>query len=1048
MHFRPFLVILALPVVVVAAFGEEVSFNRDIRPIISDRCFKCHGPDAKNQDSEFRLDRFENATADLGGYFGVVPGDLDKSELHHLIRSDDDDERMPPPSSKMALTDKEKDLLDAWILQGAKYEKHWSFIPVPDEIEVPQAGDGWARNEIDRFVADRIEKAAMEPAKESPKAKLLRRVSFDLTGLPPTLEELAAFEADAGPQAYEKVVDRLLASDAYAERMTAEWLDVARYSDSYGYQRDHVRTVWPWRDWVLRAFRDNMPYSQFMKEQIAGDLIPNATDDQILATAFNRLHGHNIEGGSILEEFRVEYVGDRVETAGTAFLGLTMNCTRCHDHKYDPLTAKDYYSMSSFFANIDEAGLIAYFTNAIPTPALSLPSDAQRAELKIKAGKLAELSSQYQQALESADSAFDAWLQARPEAPSQNGLEAYLAFEEMDENGTIANLANPDRPASNKILNVLVDGPRGKAIKVTGDDALEVKGVGAYEREHAWSASVWINPSEIVARANVFSRGKGADDSASMGYEFLLLDGKPTLSLAHFWPGNAIRVQAKQVLKAGEWVHLGVSYDGSSKASGLKIYIDGQATEVEVVREGLTRTINTFIGVGDGKNLGVVLGERYRDSGLRNGLIDEFRFWSRELSAIEFMQSFDRESLVKLLGKEVLTEEDRALLREYFLKNDHAESKAALDSLTSARAEWNRVMDSIPAISVMDEMSPPKKAYILERGAYDSHGEEVTANSPGFLPPMDPSLPKNRLGFAEWLIDPGNPLPSRVTVNRYWQLIFGQGLVATTEDFGNQGTPPTHPELLDWLARDFMNSGWNVKALLRKMVLSSTYRQSMEVTPELREKDPENLYLARSHASRLPAEMIRDNALAASGLLVRKWGGPPVKPYEVEVSFEPVKPDKGEGLYRRSVYTWWKRSAAAPMLTTFDAPKRDVCTVRRDTTVSPLQSLIILNAPQFMEASRVLAVRLLKSHGDDKKALVSEAYQVLTSRLPRPDEADILIDLLDSQVEIFRADPESARKLLEVGEKPMDESVAIDKQAAAAVLVNAIMNLDESLIER
>ena len=706
--------------------------------------------------------------------------------------------------------------------------------------------------------------------------------------------------------------------------------------------------------------------------------------------------------------------------------------------------------MSALFQNIDESGLIAYFTEAVPTPAVSLPTEAQSAELKAKQAKIAELQLKCEETLASADSQFEAWLQARPLAPSDKGLEAYLQFEEMDKDGTIANLANPDHPASNKILNVLVDGKHGKAIKVTGDDSLEVKDIGAYEREQAWSAAVWINPSEIVARANVMSRGKGADDSAGMGYEFLLLEGKPTASVVHFWPGNAIRVQAKQALKANEWTHLAVSYDGSSSAAGLKIYINGEEAEVDVVRDGLTRTIDTFINIPEKEKLGVVLGERYREAGLRNGLIDEFRFWSREVSPLEIKQSFDGESLTGLLAKSVdaLTEEERLALRGYFFSSEYAEYEAALDSLTQARVEWNTLMDSIPAIAAMEEMNPPKKAYILERGAYDSHGEEVTGDSPGFLPAMDPSLPKNRLGFAEWLADSGNPLPSRVTVNRYWQTIFGQGLVATTEDFGNQGTQPTHPELLDWLSRDFMNSGWNLKALLKKMVLSSTYRQSTEATPEMRAKDPENLFLARSHATRLPAEMIRDNALAMSGLMVNKWGGPPAKPYEVEVSFEPVDADKGDGLYRRSVYTWWKRGAAAPMMTTFDAPKRDVCTVRRDTTVSPLQSLILLNAPQFMEASRVLGVDLCKKHGDDKAALVSEAYHALTSRPPNDEETAILVDLLESQLEIFEADPENAREILEVGDSPLDESVPAVQQAAAAVLVNAIMNLDESLIER
>ncbi|MEM9080308.1 MAG: DUF1553 domain-containing protein [Verrucomicrobiota bacterium] len=1036
--------------------AEEVSFNRDVKPILSDRCFKCHGPDAKNQKSDYRLDTAEHAYADLGGYMGIVPGDLEASEFIARIHSTDPTEVMPTPESKMALTDEEKEILEKWILQGAKYEKHWSFQSIDEEIQVPNAGEGWAKNGIDRFVARKFEEEEVQPAEEVSRSKWLRRVSFDLTGLPPTLEELDAFETDQSPDAYERVVDRLLDSEAYAERMTAEWLDVARYSDSYGYQRDDERFVWPWRDWVLEAFRKNIPYSQFITEQLAGDLIPNATQDQQLATTFNRLHGHCMEGGSVLEEYRVEYVADRVETYGTAFLGLTMNCTKCHDHKYDPLTAKDFYSLSSFFANIDESGLIAYFTEAAPTPAMPLSTPEDEKLLEEKREAIDEMERKLVLAEEGVRERFEMWLVQGPAELESPERAIYLDFEEVTavnaKDNRYENLAQPDWFATNKVLNVPAEGYEGKGVKLTGDDPLEVKAVGEFDRDQPWSASIWVKLSEMVPKANVMTRGKGADDSAGMGYEFLLLDGKPTVSLAHFWPGNAIRVQAKEAVKVGEWTHLGVSYDGSSEAAGLKIYVAGRSVPVEVMRDGLTRTINEFrrINYNDKKKdnrLGIALGQRFREPGLRNGLIDEFQFWTREISSLEMKAAFDGEAFGAALEKQG-SGEGRDGLFEYYVKAVDEPVRMALDDLQRARAEWNAVMDGIPAISVMAEMDKPKKAYILERGAYDSHGEEVTADTPGFLPPMAEDMPKNRLGLAQWMLTSENPLTSRVAVNRYWQIIFGRGLVATSEDFGNQGTLPTHPDLLDWLSRDFMNEGWDLHALLKKMVLSATYRQSTQTTPEMRERDPENMLLARAHTTRLTAEMIRDNALAVSGLLVNKWGGPTVKPYQVEVAFNPEEADEGEGLYRRSVYTWWKRNSAAPVLTTFGVPKRDVCTVRREFTTSPLQSLILLNDPQFVEASRVTAVKLLERFGWDVPALVSEAYRKLTSRNPLPDEMLILEEMLNEQLAHFEAAPEEAEEVLLVGEAPQSEEFPKTQQAATTLMVNAMMNLDESLIER
>ncbi len=1020
----------------------RVSFNDDVKPILSDRCFKCHGPDAKNQKSDFRLDTQEHAFEDLGGYFGIVAGDLETSELHRRIHASDVSEVMPPPQSNLSLTLEEKRILDEWIKQGATYEEHWSFVSLPEVVEVPETevGATWARNEIDQFVAAGFEEHGMEPAAESPRGKWLRRVSFDLTGLPPTLSELDAFESNASETAYTDVVDRLLDSDAYAERMTTEWLDVARYSDSFGYQRDDERLVWPWRDWVLQAFRDNMPYDQFVTEQVAGDLLPQATEDQKLATAFNRLHGHCMEGGSVLEEYRCEYVADRVETFGTAFLGLSMNCTRCHDHKYDPVTQEDFYSLGAFFSNIDEAGLIAYFTEAAPTPAMPVPDEAQREALQKAETELTTAEEQLLGAMDAAAADFELCLAEGKRAPELAvDREVWLDFESVTKEGILTNHANAEAPGETKPANELVsEGKSGKAIRVTGDDVLEVKSVGAYERDQPWSASVWIRPAEIVARANILSRGKGADDSASMGYELLLLDGKPTVSLAHFYPGNAIRIQAEEALGMDQWTHLGVTYDGSSRAKGLRLFINGRLTKSSIVKDTLTRTISTFRNLKEDEKLGLVLGQRYREAGFRNGLVDEFQFWSRAISPLE---------MAVAAGIEVPFD-DREFLQAHFIESVSEPVQHARSELQAARQKWNAVMDAIPAVSVMREFAEPRKNYILERGAYDQHGPEVTSNTPAFLPPMEEDLPRNRLGLAQWLTSANHPLTARVTVNRYWQLIFGRGIVSTPEDFGNQGALPTHPELLDWLSRDFIDSGWDVKQLLRKMVLSATYRQSTEATPEMRHKDPENRYLARSHATRLPAEMIRDNALAVSGLLVDQWGGPTVKPYQVEASFKPTPADEGDGLYRRSVYTWWKRNAAAPVLTTFGVPKRDVCTVKREFTATPIQSLILLNDPQFVEAARVFAADLFRIHGDDAEALITTAYRTLTSRKPESDELAILINLYKKQLAQFKENDSAATELLQIGEAPFDGQIPPATHAAATVLVNAIMNLDDCLTER
>jgi len=580
---------------------QDVSFSRDIKPILSDRCFKCHGPDAQNQRSDFRIDTAEHAYAALdssGDFFGVFPGDLEKSEVHYRINSDDEDEIMPPPGGTIPLTDKEKALIDAWIKQGAPFEKHWSFAPLPKQTPLPKPSEsnaGWPRNPIDQFILSGIVQKGLAPAAASAKHHWIRRVTFDLTGLPPTPQQVKAFLADESPTAYEAVVDRLLKSTACAERMTTEWLDVARYSDSYGYQRDDIRDVWPYRDWVINAFKDNMPYDEFITLQLAGDLLPDASQEQILPTAFNRLHAQKKEGGIVLEEYRVEYVADRTHTFSAAFLGLTMECARCHDHKYDPLPTRDYYALSSFFDNIDEAGQISFFTKAVPTPAMPLSNKKQDEALAKAIDNIQSARDKLQQISEqdAAQKAFDAWIgQERDQRPSLTwpGHVVSLPMDERDGN-YITNTVNPDNPARTNQANTLVPGHQGNALKFTGDDYLTVKEEGIFPREHPFSVSLWINPSQKLARQNLFTRGAGADDSASLGYECLLIDGKPTASLIHFWPGDALRIQAIDEVPLNAWTHLAVTYDGSSKASGLKIYINGKPTKTSVIADNLTRQI-------------------------------------------------------------------------------------------------------------------------------------------------------------------------------------------------------------------------------------------------------------------------------------------------------------------------------------------------------------------------------------------------------------------------------------------------------------------------
>ncbi len=963
----------------------EVDFTRDVKPILSDRCFLCHGPDAETRESDLRLDT-ESGVAGV-----AVAGQPETSDLISRILSEDDD-HMPPVDSNLSLSAEEVKTLERWVAQGAKWEQHWSFVS-PKKAQLPKVKGVWGANAIDQFILSRLEQEKLKPSLPASKGVLLRRVTFDLTGLPPTIEELSAFNTDTSEDAYEVVVDRLLASERYGERMTSDWLDVARYSDTFGYQVDRDRFVWPWRDWVIRSFNENMSYDQFVTEQLAGDLLPEATDDQILATTFNRLHSQKVEGGSVEEEFRVEYVADRTHTFATAFLGLTLECARCHDHKYDPLSQKEYYQLFSYFNNIDESGLYSYFTNSTPTPTLRLLKPEQKNKLAALQASLKDLE------------------RTRPNSLSQRidrgEIERAIGLKGADPVGVV------DFNAVGSGNQKTVDARENPAVKLSGDDAIQMK-TGNFTRYQPFSISLSMNTPDKKERAVIFHRSRAWTDAASRGYQLLIEDGKLSASLIHFWPGNAIRVKTKQEIPLNQWIDVSVVYDGSVDAAGLSIFIDGQAMELEVVKNKLTRNITG----GGGNN--IAIGQRFRDRGFTNGLVSSFKVYDRQLSSLEVGLAHDSERFKQgFLGSEANAELSNLQLRmlaEHLELNDSELFDDYRAKLKSARQVLCEELDRTTEIMVMREMDKPRDAFVLGRGLYSSRGEKVVSATPAVLPATDDALPRNRLGLARWLVDPGHPLTARVAVNHYWQLVFGEGIVRTPEDFGSQGVLPTHPELLDWLALDFVESGWDVKRLIKQMVMSSAYRQSSQVSDEMLKRDPANEFLARAPSYRLTAEMLRDNVLAASGLLVNKLGGTPARPYELEASFKPVKPDGGEGLYRRSLYTYWKRTGPGPVMMVLDASKRDVCQVKRERTSSPLQALAMLNGPQFVEAARGLSHRLIaKNKGQVAGKLIDEMFLTLTTRRPTAKEGSVIEDLYRSQLEYFQSNPESAIAYLSNG---------------------------------
>jgi Protein of unknown function (DUF1553)/Protein of unknown function (DUF1549)/Planctomycete cytochrome C/Concanavalin A-like lectin/glucanases superfamily len=1039
---------------------DKLDYNLHVKPILSDKCFTCHGPDKAKQKAGLRLDMADSAYQELPespGKVAIDPGDPSDSELFHRILSSDPEYRMPSIKSHLTLSAKEKAILIKWIEQGAEYEPHWAFVK-PEKPEVPEVeNEDWTNNPIDNFILDKLEEEKMQPSNPAGKELLLRRLSLDMIGLPPTLNEIDSFLMDDSPNAYEKQVDRLLDSPHYGEKMAVDWLDLARFADSHGYTVDRVRDMSPYRDWVIEAFNKNYRYDQFLQWQLAGDLMPNPTKEMLIATAFNRIHQQNTEGGIIEEEFRVEYVVDRVNTTGVAIMGLPVGCARCHDHKFDPISQKNYYEMFSFFNNVKEAGQIA-FSDAMPSPTILLPSEEKEKIIQFIKGKIAEQEKTFEQTVKLAETDFGKWLQAKGYMPlhfqkiPSDGLLAHYNFE----NGSLKNSAMQQEAGMMKRglgavpgeKAVFVNRENGKALALNGDEWFDLGKAGVFRKSNPFSISIRVFVPKDFHEGVIFHKCVAERLYNYRGYHLYIRDNRLELSMAHTAPSNAITKISKQPLPLEQWIQFTVTYDGSGKAAGLKLFQDGKEVDMETTMDQLEKDIL----IGYENEPGLQIGAWDRGYGLKGGSVDDIFVYNRTLTEFEIKMIAGVTTWASIATKEPqqLSEEEKNILKKYYLTSVHPGVLAVQKEMQKRQAELADSTEHIQEYMVMQEMPKPRQAYLLQRGSYDAPGEEVFPNTPETILPFPKQLPKNRYGLSQWLTDPNQPLTARVAVNRYWQNFFGIGLVKTSEDFGNQGEMPSHPELLDWLAVTFRETGWDIKTLCKLIVMSATYRQDSKVNSSIRAVDPENRLLSHGPSVRLSAEMLRDNALMASGLLNKKIGGQSIKPYQPEGLWEinsaNYKEDSGDDVYRRSLYVLVKRSVPNPTLATFDATSRSYCVARRQNTNTPLQALITLNDPTFVEVSKVLGEQISKA--DDQAKAIQEAYRKLTGLRPSKKEMEILQSLQSTELKKFRQAPMKTKGWLNAGQYQVDKNLDPVVVAANTVVASVILNSDATLTKR
>jgi hypothetical protein len=1028
---------------------DSIQYNRDVRPILTDMCFPCHGPDSAARKGDYRLDRREDAI----GKKVIVPGKPDESEMMRRILSTDADEVMPPPTTKKTLTAKQKTLLRKWIEQGAEYQAHWSFI-APSRPELPKVkNEAWVKNPIDRFVLAKLEAAGLSPNPEADRRTLARRLSLDVTGLPPSVELVEEFVADPSPNAYEKLLDQLLTSKQWGEHRGRYWLDAARYADTHGIHFDNYREMWSYRDWVISAFNRNMPFDQFTVEQLAGDLLPNKSLDQDIASGFNRCNITTNEGGSIAEEVLVSYTRDRTETVSQVWLGLTAGCAVCHDHKFDPLTMKDFYSLAAFFNNTTQAAMDGNIPNT--PPVITVPRPEDREKWEAITASLREMRGKLDARKSAARADFDQWLSAA----KVETLAALIPTEKLK-------LHAPLNEGQGNALQLIVDGQArtielpsgfdwvggGKvgekafAIKI-GDHPLEIADAGDFEKDQGFTASAWVKVTKRNQTGAILARMDNG--SAYRGWDLWLQADKPGMHIINTWPRDALKVVSKTPLKPNQWSHVCVSYDGSGKAAGVRVFIDGAQQAVDVEADQLTSTIRT--------NVPLKIGQRHTTERLQNVVLQDARVYGRTLSSGEVEQLTRTPQAVELLAKPVdkRTQKEVNELFDWWLVTLDAPYRELNRQIAAAQQEEVAIKSRGTVAHVMNEKPEEAMAYILFRGEYDKRRDPVKPNTPAVLPAFPADAPRNRLGFAQWLLQPEHPLTARVTVNRFWQELFGTGLVKTAGDFGLTGELPSHPELLDWLAVEFRESGWDVKRFFKLMLMSNTYRQSAVTTREKREKDPDNRLLSRGPRFRMDAEMIRDYALAASGLLVPKLGGPSVKPYQPEGVWEAVamigsntrdyKQDTGENLYRRSLYTFIKRAAPPPSLEIFNATARETCVVRRDRTNTPLQALVTLNDVQMVEAARTLAQVVLKTGGTSFESRADLLAKRLLARPFRAEEVAIVKASFEELLSYYQSHVEDAKRLITFGESKPDAGLDPATLAAWTMLANEVMNLDEVL---